>query len=322
MMIIGEWKIRKLRASPQPLIPKYGGSYAKYDHGQRRAAAQPEKRHGQHPQEPTGGADRAFRLRQVYAGVRHFVPGRPATVHGIAGHGGVLQQTAHRQHHRTVAVHQRGSAQHQPQPALHRRHRHGSLHVPARALRPSGTPSLSDLRRGRPPIHLRGVRRRGRRRHGGRGRHARPERDLSLPALWRTYPGTGHGALLLQQTRRRVPHVYRSGDDAPGQPEPTARSTAQRRRGRRAGVEQSAGAILRIDAAQRRAILRLRLRPPRAHRNARPGPARPAALRDLRQTLPAALPRQETAHDRGAGQLRGHRHRTAAPLRRSRPQSR
>ena len=80
--------------------------------------------------------------------------------------------------------------------------------------------------------------------------------------------------------------------------------------------------VPRRDAAQRRAPLRLRVRPGAAHPRPGPDPARPAALRRGGPAVPAALPRRGAARHRRQRPLRGHRHHPAAPPRRARQRRR
>ncbi len=103
-----------------------------------------------------GQADRhhgAVRVRQVLPGLRHALRGRPAALRGVPVglcppvpvHDGQARRGPHRG---PVAGHLHRAEDRLPQPALHRRHGHRDLRLPAPALRPGRHPPLPGPRAG------------------------------------------------------------------------------------------------------------------------------------------------------------------------------
>ena len=104
---------------------------------------------------------RAVRLGQIHPGLRPAAQGRrSASTWNRSGWSPGAVQAAGRFDQRAVALDQRRPAPDQPQPALDRGHRHRGIHLPARAVRPPGSPPLPALRPGRAAAHLRILRRR------------------------------------------------------------------------------------------------------------------------------------------------------------------
>ena len=116
-----------------------------------RAPAQPQKPLARHPPRRTCGRLRPFGIGQIHACVRHRLCGRPAPVCGIPFR---LRppvppadgQAGRRQDRGPFPRHLAGTADHGPQPALHGRHRHRSLRLPARLLRPPRQDVLPQMR--------------------------------------------------------------------------------------------------------------------------------------------------------------------------------
>ncbi len=106
----------------------------------RRAHAQPEEHRPRHPEERAGRDHRPLGLRQVESRVRHAVRGRPAPLRGepVAVRAAVPAadgQAGCGPDRRPVARDLDRAESHQPQPALHRRHRDRDPRLPAAALR-------------------------------------------------------------------------------------------------------------------------------------------------------------------------------------------
>ncbi len=103
------------------------------------------------PAQPARGHHRPVRQRQVQPGLRHPVRRRPAALRGepqrlrpaVPGPDGEARRGQHR---RPLPGHLHRAEDHQPQPALHRRHRHRDLRLPAPALRPGGQAGVHGLR--------------------------------------------------------------------------------------------------------------------------------------------------------------------------------
>jgi hypothetical protein len=135
------------------------------------------------------------------------------------------EQTAGRFHQRPVALHQRRPAPDQPQPALDRRHRDRGLHLPARALfaRLGHRPCPQCGQDVPPPTFESAAE------DWQDESDESPDEQLPLPALRRGGTGDGHGELLVQQARRRLPHLHRPGRRAPGDHQPPGRREQEHR---------------------------------------------------------------------------------------------
>ena len=108
---------------------------------------QPEEHLAGHPPQPAGGAHGAFGLGQVVACLRHPLCRGAAPLCGIAlGLRPAVPAAdgqARRGHDRgALSRHCHRAEVHQPQPALHRRHRHRDQRLPAAALCPHRHPLL------------------------------------------------------------------------------------------------------------------------------------------------------------------------------------
>ena len=153
-------------------------------YGSRSAPAQPAQHRRQHSAQYADGGDRPLRLGQVLARLRHHLRRRPAPLRGdalglcaaVPRPDGAAGRGLHR---RAVARDLHRAEDHQPQPALDRRHHHRDLRLPAAAVRLGGPAALPQLR----PAHLaadRGPDRRAHRRAGpGRAHHRATRRSCA-----------------------------------------------------------------------------------------------------------------------------------------------
>ena len=106
-----------------------------------RAGAQPQERRPGDPARRAGGVHGAVRLGQVVAGVRHHLRRGAAPLRGepvglrapVPGDDAEARCGPHR---RAVAGHLHRAEDHVEEPALHGRHRHRDLRLPAPAVRP------------------------------------------------------------------------------------------------------------------------------------------------------------------------------------------
>ena len=117
----------------------------------RRARAQPARRRSRHPAGQPRRVHRSVRLGQVQPRVRHDLRGGPAAVRRVAvGLRAAVPrpdgQAGCRFHRRSLPGRLDRPEVHQPQPALHRRHDHRGLRLPAAPLRQGGRAALPGVR--------------------------------------------------------------------------------------------------------------------------------------------------------------------------------
>ncbi len=116
----------------------------------RCSAAQPQGHLAAHPARPAHRGHRPVRLGQEQPGFRHAVRRRPATLCRIAVD---LRPAVSRANAKTGRGPHRGpaadgghrAALRQQQPALHRRHHHRDLRLPAHAVRSRGHAALLEV---------------------------------------------------------------------------------------------------------------------------------------------------------------------------------
>ena len=229
-------------------------------------------------------------------------------------------ETPGRRHHRAFPHHQRGPAPHQPQPALHGGHHHRRLHLSARAVCPPGPPPLPDLRqrRARPPSTRPAAEWAS---DAGADDDGRSRRNLPLPALRRA-----------RCSQLSMGHFSFNKPDG-ACPTCTGLGNVQQADLSRLVDEHKSipeGAVLRLEPrshqllqrhpAGRRGPLRVRLRLCRCRSRTTPPPQRDLLFFGVDSPrFRRHFPTHRAADHRPPGPLRGHRHQSAAPLRRTHP---
>ncbi len=195
------------------------------DYGPRRPRPQPEEYRRRPPPRSAGRHHRPLGLREVLARLRHDLRRRAAALRRVAvlvrpPVPGADGEAGRRPDRRPVARHRDRAEDDRVEPAVHRRHRHGNLRLPAAALREHRRPALPPLRtRDRVAVarshHRHGdavAERRARQRHGAR--RPRPQGGVQ--------EGTGRapGARIHQGPRRRPAALDRGRSQArsPAQP--------------------------------------------------------------------------------------------------------
>ena len=184
----------------------------------RRARAQPARRRSRHPTRQPRRLHRSLGFGQVQPGVRHDLRRGPAALRRVAvGLRAPVPrpdgQAGCRLHRGPLARGLDRPEVHQPQPALHGRHDHRGVRLPAAALRPGGRAALPGVRaRDReadPPADRRpGVGDGGGRAvPGARARRAHPQGRVRRPV--REPAGAG---LLARARRRHGPPAHRSAE--------------------------------------------------------------------------------------------------------------
>ena len=117
----------------------------------RRARAQPQEHHARAPARPADRLHGPVRLGEVLARLRHDLRRGPAALRGVAVRvraavPGADGEARRRLHRGPLAGHLDRPEVHLAQPALHGRHDHRGLRLPAGALRAGRAPALLQLR--------------------------------------------------------------------------------------------------------------------------------------------------------------------------------
>ena len=208
--------IRWVKAEDRPPITvRSGFSVTDRLVDSRRPRAQPQGRLDRSPARLAHRVHRPVRLGQVVPGVRHDLRRGPATLRRVAV--GVRPpvprpdgQARRRLHRGPVAGGLHRPEVHLAQPAVHRRHHHRGLRLPAPALRARRPPALPRVRRADRPADAAADRR----------PHPRAARRLAVPGARAGHPRPQGGV------RRAVPPAAVAGL----QPRARRRQAAQPRR--------------------------------------------------------------------------------------------